>query len=99
MRFTNGMAILPISICLMLVLILTGCFGAPERLNLMYEYYEKASKIDDFDKRDTFLKSLSASQICEVVVLSRKNPILYRHSISVAEKKGKHGLYGSAGCM
>ena len=99
MRFTNGTAILPIPMFVMLALILTACFGAPERLNPMYKYYEKASKIDDFDERDTFLKSLSASEICEVVVLSRKNPILNRHSINVAEQMGNHGLYGGASCM
>ena len=99
MRFASGMGLFPTSICLMLTLSLTGCFGTPDRLNPMYEYYEKASKIDDFDKRDSFLKSLSASEICAVVILSRKNPSLNKHAISVAERKGNHGLYGGAGCM
>ena len=99
MRSASGRGLHPISICVMLVLSLTGCFGAPDRLNPMYEYYEKASKIDDFDKRDSFLKSLSASEICAVVVLSRKKTALNSHAISVAERKGNHGLYGGAGCI
>ena len=98
MKFTSGMSLWPISICVMLVLGLTGCFGAPERLNPMYEQYEKALNIDDFGERDSFLKSLSALEICEVVILSRKNPMLNRHAISVAEQSGNHGLYGP-GCM
>ena len=99
MRFASGMGLCPILICVIFVFSLTGCFGAPESLDPMYKYYEKVSKIDDFDKRDSFLKSLSASEICAVVVLSRKNPTLNSHAISVAEHKGNHGLYGGAGCM
>ena len=98
MRFASGMGLCPISICVMLAFSLTGCFGASESLDPIYKYYEKVSKIDDFDKRDSFLKSLSASEICAVVVLSRKNPMLNRHAISVAEQSGNHGLYGP-GCM
>ena len=99
MRFSSGMGLCPISIYVILALGLTGCFDAPQRLDPMYEYYEKALEIDNFDKRDSFLKSLSASEICAVVVLSRKNPTLSRHAISVSEQKGNHGLYGGAGCM
>ena len=60
MRFASGMGLCPISICVIFAFSLAGCFGAPESLDPMYEYYEEVSKIDDFDKRDSFLKSLSA---------------------------------------
>lgn len=98
MRFASGVSRYPKLVGIMLVFNLMGCFGGPELSNPFYKYYEKASAIDDFDDRDVFLKSLSDSEICEVVVLSRRTPSLYMHAASVAELKGKHGLFGAAGC-
>ena len=99
MRFANGTSFYPKLLGVMLALSLMGCFGAPELSNPFYKYYEKASALNNFDDRDLFLKSLSDTEICEVVVLSRKAPTLYLHAASVAELKGKHGLFGAAGCI
>ena len=99
MSFTSGSGHYPKLLGIMLALSMMGCSGAPKLSNPFYKYYEKASAMDNFDDRDLFLKSLSDVEICEVVVLSRKTPTLYLHAASVAELKGKHGLYGAAGCI
>ena len=99
MKFTSVANLYPKLLGIIPALSLMGCFAAPEVANPFYKYYEKASAIDNFDDRDLFLKSLSDIEICEVVVLSRTNPTLYLHAASVAELKGKHGLYGAAGCI
>ena len=99
MRFAGQISLYPKLLGIILALNLMGCFRAPEISNPFYKYYEKASAMDDFDDRDLFLKSLSDTEICEVVVLSKKNPTLYMHAASVAELKGSHGLYGAAGCI
>ena len=98
MRFASGINLYPKLLGIILALSFMGCFRAPEISNPFYELYETASAIDDFDDRDRFLKSLSDTEICEVVVLS-KTPTLYMHAASVAELKGSHGLYGAAGCI
>ena len=99
MRFASGASLYPILLGIMLAPSLMGCFVAPELSNPFYKYYEKAAATENFDDRDLFLKSLSDTEICEVVVLARRTPALYLHAASVAELKGKHGLYGAAGCI
>ncbi|MGB2249712.1 MAG: hypothetical protein ACPH50_02570 [Candidatus Puniceispirillaceae bacterium] len=99
MSFTSGSGHYPKLLGIMLALSMMGCSGGPQLSNPFYKYYEKASAMDNFDDRDLFLKSLSDVEICEVVVLSRKTPKLYLHAARVAELKGKHGLYGAAGCI
>ena len=99
MRFASRLSLYPKLLGIMLALNLMGCFGGAEVSNPFYKYYEKASTIVNFDDRDVFLKSLSDSEICEVVVLSRRDPALYIHAARVAELKGNHGLFGAAGCI
>ena len=99
MRIASGVNPYTKLLGMMLALSLLGCFGAHEVSNPFYKYYEKASAIDNFNDRDIFLKSLSSIEICEVVVLSRRNPTLYLHAANVAELKGSQGLFGAAGCI